>query len=73
MWTEENELAAVAIERQEFWGATQVAMSGKALKDGAKPPDGIQITHPDRRKANAAVDKPKALTAREIAARMGMG
>jgi hypothetical protein len=46
MWTPDQELTAVAIERGELWGRTLVAMwAGK----GARLPDAIAIAHPDRR------------------------
>lgn len=69
MWTEENELAATLIDRNEHWMSLLVQMSGKTLKDGAKPPAGIRITHPDRRERDAAADKPAKASPREVAER----
>lgn len=60
-WTQSHELAAVAIERQEHWGSMLVQMSGRALKDNAKPPPGIQITHPDRVTPEPVKKKPASV------------
>lgn len=48
LWTQTHELLASIFERQEHWGSALVQMSGRVLKDGAKPPPVMQITHDDR-------------------------
>lgn len=48
LWTQTHELLASIYERQDHWGSALVQMSGRVLKDGAKPPPVMQITHPDR-------------------------
>lgn len=69
MWTQAHELAALFIERQEHWGSSLVQMSGRVLKDGAKPPPGIQITHKDRPERD--VQKKKVASLDEVARMFG--
>lgn len=69
VWTQAHELAAVGIERAEHWGSALVQMSGRVLKDGAKPPPGIQITHPDR--PEAVPEKKKTASAADLARMFG--
>lgn len=68
-WTQAHELAAVLIDRNEHWGSFLVQMSGRALKDGAKPPESIQITHRDRPVPESEKKKPASLD--EIARMFG--
>lgn len=68
LWTQAHELAATHIERGEHWGSALVQMSGRTLKDGAEPPPGIKITHPDR--PEAVPDK-KTVSVADLALMLG--
>lgn len=68
MWTQDNEIAAIANELTQMWLAR---ILGAWMSKGSKLPDVIQIPHPDRRIAEP--ERKQAMSAREAAARLGMG
>ncbi len=51
LWTQDNELAAVACEISQVWMAT---LLGAWMQKGAKLPPLMPITHPDRPGSKAA-------------------
>lgn len=61
MWTQAHELAALAIERNEMWSLTWIAMN--AAK-GSRLPQAIALSHPDR------AEKPKKTASVADVARM---
>lgn len=68
-WTNTDELTAVLVDRGEFWGSLLAQLAGRTWKDGAKPPESIQITHRDRPVPEPEKNKPVSLD--EIARRFG--
>lgn len=58
IWTQAHELQALAIERTEQWMSSLVWMQGRVMKDSAKPPPVITLTHPDRVVAESEKKKP---------------
>ena len=69
MWTQTHELLASIYERQDHWGSALVQMSGRVMKDGAKPPPVMQITHQDR--PEREVQKKKVASLDEVARMFG--
>lgn len=71
LWTQAHELQATAIERTEQWMSSLLWMQGRVMKDSAKPPPVIRLTHPDR--VSVEPEKKKPASFEDVARMFGGG